>query len=73
MRARIGIADTGREIEVEAGNRDEIVKKLEDAFRDGVPILWFEDAKGRDIGVPLERIAFIELMESPEKSVGFGR
>ena len=73
MRARIGIADTGREIEVEAGSRDEIVKRLEDAFTDGVPILWFQDAKGRDIGVPLERIAFVELVESPEKSVGFGR
>lgn len=73
MRARIGIADTGREIEVEVGSKDEIVTRLEDAYSDGVSLLWFQDAKGGDIGVPLERIAFIELVESPDKAVGFGR
>lgn len=73
MRARIGIADTGREIEVEVGNKDEIVKRLESAYNDGVSILWFQDTKGDDIGVPLERIAFVELVESPDKAVGFGR
>ena len=73
MRARIGIADTGREIEVEVGSRDEIVRRLEGAYNDGVPILWFQDAKGDDIGVPLDRSAFIELVESPDKAVGFGR
>ena len=73
MRARIGIADTGREIEVEVGSKDEIVRRLEGAYDDGVSILWFKDTKGDDIGVPLERIAFIELVESPDKAVGFGR
>lgn len=73
MRARIGIADTGREIEVEVGNKDEIVRRLESAYDDGVSILWFQDTKGDDIGVPVERIAFIELVESPDKAVGFGR
>lgn len=73
MRARIGIADTGREIEVEVGNKDEIVGRLESAYHDGVSILWFQDTKGDDVGVPLERIAFIELVESPDKAVGFGR
>lgn len=73
MRARIGIADTGREIEVEVGTKDEIVRRLESAYNDGVSILWFQDTKGDDIGVPLERIAFIELVESPDKAVGFGR
>ena len=73
MRARIGIADAGREIEVEVGDRDEIVTRLEGAYNDGVSILWFQDAKGADIGVPLDRIAFIELVESPDKAVGLGR
>jgi len=73
VRARIGIADTGREIEVEVGNKDEIVRRLESAYNDGVSILWFLDTKGDDVGVPLERIAFIELVESPDKAVGFGR
>ena len=73
MRARIGIADTAREIEVEVGGRDEVIGRLEAAYREGVPILWFKNAKGQDIGVPLERLAFIELVEDPDQAVGFAR
>ena len=73
MKARIGIADTGREIEVEVESRDEVAARLEAAYRESVRILWFENAKGRDIGVPLERIAFIELIDDPDQAVGFAR
>ena len=73
MRARIGIADTGREIEVEVAGRDEVVERLESAYREGVPILWFKNEKGRDIGVPLGRIAFVELVDDHDQAVGFGR
>ncbi len=73
MKARIGIADAGREIEVEVAGRDEVVESLESAYREGVPILWFKNAKGRDIGVPLDRIAFVELVDDRDQAVGFGR
>ena len=73
MRARIGIADTGREIEVEVESRDAVAARLEAAYRESVPILWFENAEGRDVGVPLERIAFIELIDDPNRAVGFAR
>ena len=73
MRARIGIADTGREIEVEVEGRDEIIERLEAAYREDVAILWFTNAKGRDIGVPLGRVAFIELDDDPDPTVGFAR
>ena len=73
MKARIGIADTGREIEVEVVSRDEVVERLESAYRGGVPILWFENEKGRDIGIPLSRIAFVELVDDRDQAVGFGR
>jgi len=73
VRARIGIADAGREIEVEVAGRDEVVERLESAYREGVPILWFKNEKGHDIGVPLGRIAFIELVDDRDQAVGFGR
>lgn len=73
MKARIGIADAGREIEVEVAGRDEVVERLESAYRESVPILWFKNAKGRDIGVPLGRIAFVELVDDRDQAVGFGR
>ena len=72
VRARIGIADAGREIEVEVAGRDEIIKCLEDAYREGVPVLWFKNSKGRDVGVPLRSVAFIELCDDPDTAIGFG-
>ena len=73
MRARIGIADTSREIEVEVAGREELMELLEGAYRDGTAIIWFKTAKGADIGVPVGRLAFVELTDSPSQSVGFGR
>ena len=73
MRARIGIADAAREIEVEVAGRDEVVERLESAYREGLPILWFKNEKGRDIGVPLSRIAFVELVDDRDQAIGFGR
>ena len=73
MRARIGIADARREIEVEVAGREEIIELLEAAYREGNPILWFKNAKGRDIGVPLGRIAFVELADDRDQAIGFGR
>ena len=73
MKARIGIADTGREVEVEVEDRGELAKRLETAYRKGVPILWFQDTKGRDIGIPLGRVAFVEIIEDSDQSVGFTR
>ena len=72
MRARIGIADTGREIEVEAPGREELVELLESSYRGGAAIIWFKTVKGADIAVPVSRLAFVELIDSPSQSVGFG-
>ena len=73
MKARIGIAHTGREIDVKVEGRKELMELLESAYRDGASIVWFKTAKGADIGVPLGNLAFVELIDSPSQSVGFGR
>lgn len=73
MRARIGIADTSREIEVEVPGREELMELLEGSCRDGAPFIWFKTAKGADIAIPVGRLAFVELLDSPSQSIGFGR
>lgn len=73
MKARIGIADTGHEVEVEVEDQSDLAKRLETAYRKGVPILWFRNTKGRDIGIPIGRVAFIEMIDEPDQSVGFAR
>ena len=71
MIARIGIADTGRDVEVAIDSKDEFVSRVEAAYTDGQEILWMKDTKGRDVGVPLSKIAYIEISGDENSSVGF--
>ncbi|MGH8958944.1 MAG: DUF3107 domain-containing protein [Acidimicrobiia bacterium] len=74
MLIKIGVADTNRVIETEAESADSIKTVLEEAYSTGKPILWFEDTKNRLIGVPLEKVAYIEIdQESDSRQVGFAR
>jgi len=75
MEIRIGVVHTPKELNVELdGTADEIVGTINQALADGTAILWVTDTKGRRIGVPTERIAYIEVDEDgANKRVGFGR
>ena len=75
MEIRIGVVHTPKELNVELdGTADEIVGTIDKALAEGTAILWVTDTKGRRIGVPTERIAYIEVDEDgANKRVGFGR
>ena len=74
MEVRIGVIYTPKELTVELdGKADEVVGTLEDALKGGAPIVWLTDKKGRRIGVPTDKIAYIEVAEEDEtRRVGFG-
>ncbi|GIU91854.1 MAG: hypothetical protein KatS3mg011_0760 [Acidimicrobiia bacterium] len=72
MKVRIGIADTDRVIEMEVDDPADFEQAVEDAFAGTTSLLWFEDTKKRRIGVPRERIAFVEIETvSDRPRVGF--
>jgi hypothetical protein len=72
VKVRIGVADTDRVVEVEVDDPSEMRRKIDAAFFGGDAILWFEDTRRRLVGIPRERIAFIELEQEPDaRSVGF--
>ncbi|HEX5721148.1 MAG TPA: DUF3107 domain-containing protein [Acidimicrobiia bacterium] len=74
MLVKIGVADTNRVIELEAESAESIKTVLEEAYSTGKSILWFEDTKSRLIGVPLEKVAYVEIdQESDSRQVGFAR
>jgi hypothetical protein len=75
MELRIGVVDTAKELNLELdGSADEVVGKIDKALADGTPVVWLTDTKGRRVGVPAGRIAYIELDEDAgSKRVGFGR
>lgn len=72
MRARIGIADTDRLIDIEVDDAGEFEASVEAAFSGDQPIIWFDDTKGRRVGIPRGRIAFVEVDKDQDRSsVGF--
>ena len=75
MEIRIGVVHTPKELNVELdGTADEIIGTIDKALANGTAILWVTDTKGRRIGVPTDRIAYVEIDEDgANKRVGFGR
>jgi hypothetical protein len=75
MDVRIGVLHTPKEIALEVeGSADDLRKAVEKALADDDGVLWLTDARGRTVGVPSERIAYIEIeTDASAKRVGFGR
>ena len=72
MDVRIGVTQA-RELEVElADDTDakQLASDIETALGEG-KVLWLTDKKGRRIGVPAEKVAYIEIGQSEERRVGF--
>jgi hypothetical protein len=64
-----------KEIELELSDdtdRDDLVKKVEEALAGGGPVLWLTDRKGRRLGVPSDKVAYVDIgAEAGERRVGF--
>ncbi|HVB51828.1 MAG TPA: DUF3107 domain-containing protein [Acidimicrobiales bacterium] len=75
MDIRIGIVQSMKELDVELPadvDRDQVVKDVEAAL-ESEAVLWLTDRKGRRVGVPSRRIAYVELgTPASERVVGFG-
>ncbi|HEX6312038.1 MAG TPA: DUF3107 domain-containing protein [Acidimicrobiia bacterium] len=74
MEVRIGVVHTPKELTLELeGGIEDTVKMVEKALGDGAAMLWFDDAKGRKIGVPADKLGYIEVdADEGAKRVGFG-
>ena len=75
MELRIGVVHTAKELTVElAGTADEVIAQIDGSLAGDSRIVWVTDAKGRRIGIPADKIAYVEIDEDGSaKRVGFGR
>jgi hypothetical protein len=75
MELRIGVVHSPKELSVEVeGSADDIVKIVDDAMAGNAPIIWLTDVKGRKIGLPADKVAYVEIDDSgASRHVGFGR
>ncbi|HEY3842508.1 MAG TPA: DUF3107 domain-containing protein [Acidimicrobiales bacterium] len=76
MDVRIGITQTPKELEVELADdadRDKVVAEIEKLLKTGDGVLWLTDKKGRKVGVPVVKVAYVEVgAPTAERRVGFG-
>ena len=75
MEVRIGVTYTPKEIEVELSDdtdRDQLIASIEDAVSAEAKVLWLTDRRGRRVGVPSSKVAYIEIgADAGERRVGF--
>ena len=76
MDVRIGITQTPKEIEVDMAddvNGDKVVADIEKLLKTGDGVLWLTDKKGRRVGVPVAKVAYVEVgAPASDRRVGFG-
>ncbi len=76
MDIRIGVIHTTREIEVELADdsdRDKLMDEIDTTLGRPDSVLWLTDRRGKRVGVPVARVAYIEVgLASEDRRVGFG-
>ena len=75
MDVRIGVTYTPKEIEVELSDdtdRDQLIATIEEAVSAEGKVLWLTDRRGRRVGVPASKLAYVEIgADTGERRVGF--
>jgi hypothetical protein len=74
MEVRIGVVYTPREIILEMGDdADTVANAVETAVREKSALLWLTDSKGRRLGIPTDKLAYVEIAGADaDRKVGFG-
>jgi hypothetical protein len=77
MDVRVGVTQTPKEIVVELADgtdQDKVVADIEAALASEAGVLWLTDRKGRRVGVPATKVAYVEIGHpSEDRRVGFAR
>jgi hypothetical protein len=75
MEVKIGVIYSAKEltVELDGGTAEEVISAVEDALKGSAPVIWLTDKKGRRVGVPSDKVAYIEVAEEDAaKRIGFG-
>jgi len=74
MDVRIGVLHSPKELALEvAGSADEVESSVNEVLAGPAGVLWLTDVSGRRVGVPSERVVYVEIeADGAAKRVGFG-
>jgi Protein of unknown function (DUF3107) len=71
VKVHIGV-QSARELDLDVEDGEKTVAAVEKALGDGDAMVWITDGKGHRHGIVASKIAFVEVENKDEKSVGFG-
>jgi len=73
---RIGVTQAPRELTIELDDgvdRDDLKARIEAALSGASDVLWVTDKRGKEIGVPAAKPAYVELGSADgDRRIGFG-
>ena len=76
MEIRIGVTYTPKEVMLELADgvdANSVKSDVDSALSGERLVLWLEDKKGRQVGIPADKIAYIEIgSEDSNRPIGFG-
>jgi hypothetical protein len=75
MDVKIGVVYTPKELLLELdGGAEELRASIDAALAAKQPLIWLTDTKGRLTGVPVDKIAYVEIgSDDAAHKIGFGR
>ena len=72
---RIGVTYSPKEIDVELGDDADAAKlrsEIDEVLGGSDGVLWLTDRKGRQVGVPVAKVAYVEIgSPSDDRRIGF--
>ena len=72
MEVKIGVQNTPRELVIDSTlSSDDVEKAVHAAFSGDEAVLTLEDAKGRKVIVPREKLAYVEVGAPSSGTVGY--
>lgn len=76
MDVRIGVTYTAKELDIDLGDdadAEALQAAVDAAIAGDDPVLWLTDKKGRRVGVPTDKLAFVEIgSPDADRRIGFG-
>lgn len=74
MDIRIGIVNAPREVGIEMpddASAADIKATIDAAVSAGVGLVWLTDKKGREVGFPADKVAYVEIGSAEDQRIGF--
>ena len=75
MIVRIGVGDIAKEIQLEMSEYTDLEglqAQIEAPLESEVSIIWLADKDGREVGIPLGKVTFIDIGSQAAPKIGFG-